>query len=94
MHEQTVNDIAIQEDVKNLRTKVEFLKSTINLLVSIREECIIIENYVKDIKKEIKLLKAEEEKRRKKVNCLKMILQMKQIMKVTESRAIRLLKIM
>ena len=56
VHVQTVNNDAIQEDVKNLKTKVEFLKSTINSLVSIREECNIIENSVKDIKKEIKML--------------------------------------
>ena len=42
LHGQTGNHDAIQEDVKNVKTEVEFLKNTINSLVSIREEYDII----------------------------------------------------
>jgi hypothetical protein len=70
LHGQTVNDDAIQEDVKNLKTEVEFLKNTINSLVSIREECNIIENSVKDIKKEIKMLKTKNKEVEKRIKLI------------------------
>ena len=65
-HVNNVNDGAIQEDVNNLKTEVENLKNTIESLVSIRQEFDKITNSVKDIKKEIYMLKAgnkEVEKR-------------------------------
>ena len=70
LHGHTVNDDAIQEDVKNLKTEVEFLKNTINSLVSIREEYNIIEHYVKDIKKEINLLSAENKEVEKRIKSI------------------------
>ena len=60
LHGLTVNDATIQEDVKILKTEVKFLKNTINSLVSIREECNIIENSGKDIKQKIKLLNTDD----------------------------------
>ena len=45
---------------------MEVLKNTINLLVSIREECNIIENAVKDIKNEIKMLRTKNKEVEKK----------------------------
>ena len=65
-HVNNVNDDAIQEDVKNLKTEVENLKNTIKFIVCIRQEFDKITNSVKDIKKEINMLKAgnkEVEKR-------------------------------
>ena len=65
-HVNNINDDAIQEDIKNLKTEVENLKNIIKSIVSIRQDFDKIKNTVKDIKKEINMLKAknkeEEEK--------------------------------
>ena len=49
---------------------MEFLKNTINSLVSIREECNIIENSVKDIKKEMIILKTKNKEVEKKIKLI------------------------
>ena len=57
-----MDDDTIKEEVNKLKTEVEILKSTIRSLAHIREENKILENSIKDIEKDIQMLKAANKK--------------------------------